>query len=38
MALFVNLKAAFNTVDRRILVREMRRRGVRKRLVQRVKK
>jgi len=37
-ALFVDLKAAFDTVDRRVLVESMEERGIRRGLVKRVKK
>jgi len=37
IALFVDLKAAFDSVDRRVLVEVMRMRGIRRRLVGRVK-
>lgn len=37
-ALFIDLKAAFNSVDRKILVKTMRERGIRERLIVRIEK
>jgi len=37
-ALFVDLKAAFDSIDRRVLVESMEERGIRRSLVERVKK
>jgi len=36
-ALFVNLKVAFDSVDRRVLVEDMKKRGIRRGLVEKVK-
>lgn len=36
VALFVDMKAVFNSVNRRVLIKAMRERGVRKRLTRRV--
>lgn len=36
VAMFVDLKAAFDTVDRGVLIEDMRKRGLRKGLVERV--
>jgi len=37
-ALFVDLKAAFDSIDRRVLMESMKERGIRRSLVERVKK